>query len=513
MKRVLALCCLVICSFITKGQVSEIREILSQKPETEETAVWLCDTAYTFYRSNPAITEEIARIALNKANQWDSDLARAKANHVIGVSLWARDIHQEALTHYLEALKYYESIDLKRGIATINLNIGTIYDDLKQSERGVPYILNSLSMLRTIGDSVNLGRTLNNAAVIYGNMSNKQDSALLFFRECMQVRRAMKDSFGVAQVYNNIADIYLDKEASDFKKADAQEAYSNLIEGLKFLDEKEAPNLASIMYSNLGKSLLELDRPDEAKRYLDPALELAIKIESKYRQELAYNYLAEYYSDIGDFETALEHYITRVQLGEEQRNAEITKQIDQLNIKYETEKKEKQLAVLEREKVEAQADRNLILISGGSIIVVISLLLINVYSKRKRDIQIADLKMQQLNEEIDQKNREISSYTLNFIQKNQLLDVFKDQINELKKQSDTDTNKHLTRINKIVDETFRSDEEWKTFQLTFEQMHDGFFSTLKEQFPDLGNAELEALCLIAIEYESERVSKGAWNFT
>src|SRR5690606_4688972 len=114
-------------------------------------------------------------------------------------------------------------------------------------------------------------------------------------------------------------------------------------------------------------------------------------------------------------------------------------------------------------------------------------LLINVHLKRKKDKRITELEMQKLSQEIDKKNKEISSYTLSFIQKNQLMDELKGQISELKKQSDSDTNKQLTRINRIVDETFRADEEWKTFQITFEQMHDGFFATLKEMYPDLGN--------------------------
>lgn len=507
MKQAIALF-LFLTTFVSNAQLNEIRELLKDKPPTEETATWLCDTAFTFYRNDPKLTQQIAELALEKAIEWDADTSRAKANHVIGISYWARDVYDSAITHYLEAVKYYEQIGLQRGVATINMNIGVIYDDLGEPERGKPYQLRSLEDFKELNDSINLGRGLNNLGVLYSNI-DQPDSAIYYFRECMKIRMALNDSIGVARILNNIADAKMSNiDTIEFRKVAYESAYEDLTESLNYLKEGEDANLMATILSNLGFALIKLDRIEEAEPYLKQSEELAIEVDSKIRLQQIYTYYANLYTEKNDYKQALDYYIKSTKLDKEQRNAEVRSQIDLLNIKYETERRERELAELEREKAEERGIRNAVIISGSSVIIIIVLLLFNVLSKRRRDRQLAELKMQKLNEQIDLKNKEISSYTLSFIQKNQLMDELKGQINELKKQSDTDTNRQLTRINKIVDETFRSDEEWKTFQITFDQMHDGFFAVLKEQYPDLGNAELKLCALLRLNMnlkESARI--------
>jgi DNA-binding CsgD family transcriptional regulator len=126
------------------------------------------------------------------------------------------------------------------------------------------------------------------------------------------------------------------------------------------------------------------------------------------------------------------------------------------------------------------------------------------YNRNKR--VVAD-KFIKLKEELNRKNVEISSYTLNFIQKNEIMEELKNQINELRKQSDPTTNLRLTRINRMVDETFRSEDEWETFRLTFEQMHNGFFSTLKQSFPEITNAELKLCALLRLNMNLKESAK------
>ena len=112
-----------------------------------------------------------------------------------------------------------------------------------------------------------------------------------------------------------------------------------------------------------------------------------------------------------------------------------------------------------------------------------------------------------MSNEVTAKNKEIASFTMSFLQKNQLMEELKEQINELKKTSDISTNKELSRINRIVDNTFKSDEERKTFQITFDQMHDGFFKDLKQAFPDVSNAELKLCALLRLNMNLKESAK------
>ncbi|MEO9484402.1 MAG: hypothetical protein ABJG47_13180 [Ekhidna sp.] len=79
-----------------------------------------------------------------------------------------------------------------------------------------------------------------------------------------------------------------------------------------------------------------------------------------------------------------------------------------------------------------------------------------------------------------------------------MIDELKGQINELKKHADSATNKQLTHINRIIDKTFRVDEEWEAFNVTFDQMHDGFFRKLRKYYPSISNSELRLCALLRL---------------
>lgn len=494
-------------SFVATAQLDIIKERFEAKPRSEETVIWLCDTAYSLYFNDPLLTQQIAELALNEADRLNANLAKAKANHVLGVSYWARDRYEEAIAYYLDAINYYDILGDTRGKALISMNIGTIYDDLGESERGKKYLLDSERLIRSLSDSTNLGKVLNNLAVLYKRL-DQQDSSFFYYEQCMTIRKALNDSLGVASLYNNIAIIYIENiDKNDLVTNDAEIAYSNLMSALDYLRSGDDSRLLSTIKSNLGKVLMEMDRLSEAETQLFEAAELASSIDHDARLQMTYAYIKQLYELRSNYRVALEYYEKQIEINEKLRSAEITKQIDELNIKYETAQKEKRLAELERQKAVDQGIKNNLMIGAISVISIAFIIVIYIIQKRRKDKLIAKLEVQHLADEINVKNKEIASYTMSFLQKNQLMEELKEQINELKKSSDVTTNKELTRINRIVDNTFRSDEEWKTFQITFDQMHDGFFTELKKAFPEISNAELKLCALLRLNMNLKESAK------
>ena len=487
---------------MSNAQLADIKDRLAEKPQSEATAIWLCDTAFSFYANDPALTQRIGELALEKSQEWNFGLASAKAHHVIGISYWVRDLYEPALRHYLDALKYYETVDEKRGIATINLNIGTIYDDLEQSEQGKAYTEAAVKQIREIGDTTNLVRALNNLGVLYANI-NLIEPARKALGESLLIRKLIDDSVGIARVHVNIADMYLDQYSIDFKKENAREALRNIDEGFKYLKKGVDKDLEVTMNANKGKALMELGLLDSAKSYLLYALATSESLEDRQGMELAYSYLSDLMQKSNRYEEALRYKELEISSYKEQRDSKVSNQIEQLNIQYETEKKERQVAELEKRQAIDEGVRN-VLIIGAAAILIIAILL---YQRRRKDKEISQLSIRQLNAKIDSKNKEISSFTLSFLQKNQMMEELKEKINEIKKQSTVEVNKELTRINRIVDNSFRADEEWKTFQLTFDQMHDGFFTELKRAYPDISNAELKLCALLRLNMNLKESAK------
>ncbi|WP_436516423.1 tetratricopeptide repeat protein [Ekhidna sp. To15] len=489
----------------TFAQLEEIKEKLKSKDRSEGTVFWLCDSAYAIHSNDPALAEQVALLALELAKQIGSDLGAAKANHVVGITHWARDNYTESIDYYLEALAYYEKLGNLHGMALIRINVGNVYDDLNQTERSKSYHRSSIKILRELGDSVNLARVLNNLAIAH-RRTGHSDSAYSSYQRVMAIKRSLQDSIGVARTFNNISLLFLEKE-SGVNQEDATIAYNNLISGFEYLKEGDDNRLYATICANLGRAMTLSGQLSGNERYFDKALEIAKEYDFKVIEQWVYMYYAELFVRRKDYQQAFEYFAKEVALDKELRNAEINEQIEELNIKYETVKKEKQIAELERQEAVDRGIRNLLLAGVIAVILIALVLIFYSYQKRKKDKLIAQLQLDKMSEELISKNKEIASYTMSFLQKNQLMEELKDQINELKKNSDITTNKELTRINRIVDNTFRSDEEWKTFQITFDQMHDGFFKDLKKTFPDISNAELKLCALLRLNMNLKESSK------
>jgi len=108
---------------------------------------------------------------------------------------------------------------------------------------------------------------------------------------------------------------------------------------------------------------------------------------------------------------------------------------------------------------------------------------------------------------MDQKKRELAAYTLNFVQKSELLTNLKESINKMKGQLPESFNRELGQLNRKVEESFRLDQGWEDFKSRFEQVHHLFFSSLKERFPDLTSNELKLCALLKLNFNLKEAAQ------
>jgi hypothetical protein len=95
------------------------------------------------------------------------------------------------------------------------------------------------------------------------------------------------------------------------------------------------------------------------------------------------------------------------------------------------------------------------------------------------------LKEQQLQEQIEYKNKQLMIYTLNLIQKNETLKELQLEMNKAMRQSDRKDKAELRHFISMINYSFRKDDEWEKFKLYFESVHHGFFENLLDKHPSL----------------------------
>lgn len=113
------------------------------------------------------------------------------------------------------------------------------------------------------------------------------------------------------------------------------------------------------------------------------------------------------------------------------------------------------------------------------------------------DLKYYQLKEKQLQDQIEFKNKQITTHTLNIIQKNETLRELKDELEVLVKRSNGEANE-IRKTLKKIDESFKLDKDWDEFKLYFEQVYTGFYTKLKLSYPELSNQELRHCALIRL---------------
>ncbi len=108
------------------------------------------------------------------------------------------------------------------------------------------------------------------------------------------------------------------------------------------------------------------------------------------------------------------------------------------------------------------------------------------------------LKEKQLNDKIEYKNKQLTTHTLNTIQKNETLKELSRGIIQIIRNSKGNSTSELRQLLGLINYSFRKDKDWEEFKLYFEEVHTGFFENLIKCQPDLTSLDLRHCALLRL---------------
>jgi DNA-binding CsgD family transcriptional regulator len=164
--------------------------------------------------------------------------------------------------------------------------------------------------------------------------------------------------------------------------------------------------------------------------------------------------------------------------------------------------------------------------SIATLLVIVILYLIN-YSKNKekarkneemllqqqkelheKEIELQRQKERELNYTIDEKNRELTSYTLHMIKSNEFISDTKEELKQLLLElnlKDRQNREHIKQlINKLNQQS--STDKWEEFRYYFEKVHPSFYHNLEKYYPDLTLKEKRLCAFLRLGLSSKEIS-------
>ena len=124
----------------------------------------------------------------------------------------------------------------------------------------------------------------------------------------------------------------------------------------------------------------------------------------------------------------------------------------------------------------------------------------------EQETLISQLNRKNFEQDMKQKDCEISSSTLLLANKNEVLQ----QIHDITKQfSDQGSipQEYVRQVNSVIGDSLRNDDEWSRFKLHFDSVHPDFFLKLKERSSELTENDLRLCAYIRIGMRAKQIAE------
>ena len=216
------------------------------------------------------------------------------------------------------------------------------------------------------------------------------------------------------------------------------------------------------------------------------------------------NNLSKAYEATRMYRKALKYWKQADHIEDSIYNSESKKALAEIEAKYQTTKNEKALNEKVSEIKMLEKDNHIkslwtLSLSIGIFLVIISSFIgyryYNLKAKRKREILEFSLQVEK--NKLEHQNQRLTSYTLNFAQKNELFNELREGISALCDNQNGQLETKIRQLLQIIDKNHQVDKEWEVFKTHFEGVHKDFFIDLKRVHCDLTPNDLK-ICAFTI---------------
>ena len=443
---------------------------------------------FTEGRMDSALIYYEQSLELHKERKNMGGIASAQAS--VGIVYAVQDQFKEAIFYFIEATKTYELLENYTALSIMYNNVGNLYLEQELYEEAYQNYLKALNALEKGENKQRASLIYNNTALVLKELGKEQE-ALEFVELGISNAMQYNDRRSLGSLHLTAGNIR--KEHNEFEAA---------------LDEYEA---AKKIYIELGveSSLVEIGfHIAEIKAGLGnrrEARQELLSIVDKFDQDNihlprlksdAYELLARLEMESGNGLTAGEYALLAKSISDSLYKEENLKTISEIQTKYETEKKEQEIKVLEAE-AESSRLKWILGLCVSSLILIVVLL---IYRQR------TNRKAKEKEYELNLVRRELSNYGHLIAEKDSFLNDVIDRMKSLYSNLKTiDARKELnSMLTELQQNVSLTDGEEQLFQ-RIEQVNSGFFKELELEFGDLTKSEKRLASLVQMGLSNKEI--------
>ncbi len=262
------------------------------------------------------------------------DLGEAKSYSNLSLVYYYQGKYEKDLAYSLKAIHIFEKLN---DLENLSLEWGELGYRMKKRnlEKAIQYMQKS----KQIAEKNNLQKPLLSIYNNYGvlkEMKVEYDSALFYYEKGLALKQKINDQVGIPYSLNNIAGVFVLRKQFD----KAEENYQKALEIRKKINDTVG---IAENYSYLGDLHLMQKDFKKAIGFYQKSTEITDKHKYLGLSQDSYHKISECYENLGEHQNALQNFKKFSALKDSLINQETNSKIAELEVKFDTNEKEKQL--------------------------------------------------------------------------------------------------------------------------------------------------------------------------
>jgi len=289
------------------------------------------------YEKVISFAEPAYKLAITKKNVREA----GQGAYLMGVANYMGGNFDESLRWYFIAEKTYQTANDTSGLTELYSDMCIFYIKLKKFAPADEVIKKAIDYAIISKNERQHATALNNRGLMFYD-EGKTDSAISAFNASLVLYKKTKDKVGISYCLD-----YLSSAQSD--KGNYQKALQLMNEARDLragMGDKPGEAIAT---NNLGEINLKEKKLPEAAKYFRETISRTHELNFYDLEMYAYSMLSKTYQQQGNYQAALTAQNKYVELNKKFQDEKRVKTIEELETKYETEKKKEQIKLLNKQ--------------------------------------------------------------------------------------------------------------------------------------------------------------------
>lgn len=411
---------------------------------------------------------------------------------------------EKALEDLYKSLELFEAVGDLSFAATIRSYIGVVYHRMDRDSLALVYQQKALDYFLEHEE-------LDNASYVYLERGNMFIDLGQYAEAIDDLETAIEISEEIGHI-GNLANGLNVLGRAMAKNGDVLGGIEKNRQALAICRDYQIPIGIASCEVDLAKLFLEINEADSSLKYAQELYDICRREGfSEYEQD-ATDILARAYAMKNNFDKAYEFRTEHLAIKDSINSVEKAQTMAELREVYEREKNLREVESLKSQAKIERLKRNGLL-GGMGLLLLLSGIIVNREMQRRKksrllleaELDLKEARNEKLRQEIEFKNRELSSNALNMARKNEFLQTIDEKLKSITAEGEAGRSIHELKNELRIEG--QMENNWDQFMSQFKETAPSFYKSLNENYPDLSKGELRLAALIRMNLGSKEIAR------